>query len=156
MTTNCLIGTARGSLEPELDGFWLKSVRDKDKRLCIYWDLKEQMSLTLESDEPLKHSYKSRGWLCRTFLTSNLPSCWEALEMVKHNRLCKTCQHSMGERCLQPLHVPNTSSLSSCWQRHPTHSSVPDSSSSQSLEGKGNWQSSCPQMLRFYLQHIHQ
>lgn len=75
---------------PELDGFWLKSVRDKDKRLCIYWDLKEQMSLTLESDEPLKHSYKSRSWLCRTFLTSNLPSCWEALEMVKHNRLCKT------------------------------------------------------------------
>lgn len=107
MTTNCLIGTARGSLKPELDGFWLKSVRDKDKRLCIYWDLKEQMSLTLESDEPLKHSYKSRSWLCRTFLTSNLPSCWEALEMVKHNRLCKTCQHSMGERCLQPLHVPS-------------------------------------------------
>lgn len=96
MTTNCLIGTARGSLIPELDGFWLKSARDKDKRLCIYWDLKEQMSLTLESDEPLKHSYKSKSWLCRTFLTSDLPSCWEALEMVEHNRLCKTYQHSMG------------------------------------------------------------
>lgn len=109
MTTNCLTGTARRSHVPELDGFWLKSVRDKDKRLCIYWDLKEQMPLTLKSDEPLKNSYKSRSWLCRTFLTSNLPSCWEALEMVKHNRLCKTHQHGGAPpTCISCSLIPHT------------------------------------------------